>query len=1581
MAEQPIAARDDLAALLPAFVPMYWGQSLGATVRSTAGSQQALAEARCALALAADRRGACAVRAYNPTDEHDGYHVPGAVLETNSPDLPFLVDSVGAELHARGIGVERVIHPVIGVERAADGAITGLTVAGSAPAESIMHFALDRRLEQTELADLADAVRTILANVAVVVADFEPLRDRAVERLIELVRAGAAHEGMIEDDPDEVVAFLEWLRDENFIFLGFREETQPPGEARRPLAETALGLLRDRESGGLGFEAELEIGSGARDPRLVRALRSQALSPVHRREPMETLIVGRVTTDGSLDGIARLVGLFTQRAVAEPASRTPQLRRKLALILEAEHLVAGSHDAKAAIAIFDRFPKTELLAAPVDDLRGIIAGLVAAPENDVRLVGRLARHRRQASLMMVMPRERLTPGLTGRLRAIVADAYQSTHVEARESLTETGRALLHIVVRSPADLPAVDLTELEQRLRDESRTWADLTEELLAGVLGGERAGQLGRRWLRHMPEAYQAETEPALAAGDVQELERQIAAGKELHIALAGGVHVADGRAVTRVALYKRGQKVELTDATPLLEAHGLRVIEELPTRIVAEGEESWIQAFAVVTPEGEPIDLDRCGVALADSIEACWSGRTESDSLNRLIVGAGLDWRQVKILRAYRRYRQRLGSRYSESFQNDVVAANPQITAALVALFECRFALEEGVRADGQSEDELRARVIELLDDVELLDHDRILRNQLGLIDATLRTNVYRDGRDALAFKFRSADVPAMPQPAPLYEIYVYAADMEGIHLRGGEVARGGLRWSDRMDYRTEVYGLMRAQMTKNAVIVPDGAKGGFYLKRPPADPAALRAEVKAVYIRYIEALLDVTDNLDEAGTVIHPQGVRVHDGADTYFVVAADKGTATFSDTANEIAVRRGFWLGDAFASGGSNGYDHKKLGITAKGAWESVKRHFRELATDPERDPVTAVGVGDMSGDVFGNGMLLSRSLRLIAAYDHRHIFIDPDPQDAERCWQERRRLFELPGSSWDDYDRDLISAGGGVFPRSAKQVTLTAEIRGALGIDDAVASCTPSELIQAVLRAPVDLLWNGGIGTVVKATHESDADAQDRASDAIRVDAARLRCRVVGEGGNLGFTHRARIEAARAGILINADFIDNSAGVDSSDHEVNLKILLDLAVRRGLLSVDDRNALLHEVTGDVVEHVLYDSFLQAQILSEEVAVAHERMFAYEDLMEELERRGMLSRESEALPGSDEIADRRRLGQGLERPELAVLLAYAKRLLTDQLLASELPENPYFDTYVRAYFPPAVVDAYGELIADHPLRRELVATLVANDLVNSLGPTFAAELSHELGASPQAIVGSYRIAREVTGAEARWVEIEALGAGVGADVARKLMDGVDVLVATVARWYLLHEPEAEIEPAIAAARDAFATLEREMWSLRSHRWRADAEARAAAVLADGVPEQLALRHASQPALYHGADIVRAAAVTGREIVAVAEAFFALGERLGLERIETLVLALPASGRVQRWAQQGLLDDLLAGRRELVIAALSASPELEPSAAVDAFLERCAPAIERLRTVAVELGADGTTDAATLALAVRRLRELGV
>jgi glutamate dehydrogenase len=1500
-----------------------------------------------------------AVRAFNPTREKHGYEPLGSVLETNSDDYPFLVDSVNGELDSRGLAVTRLLHPIVGVERDGEGRIVDCGRAREAPRrESVMHYDLTEKLADDQLAELTAAVRAVLLAVRKVVTDFTGLTER-VDDMITVARAGTAR--YPRDEVHEVADFLEWLLKGNFVLLGAREYDWSDGTIRI-VEGSGLGLLRDPGDSAYAKGVPLTdlppaVRERATTGDLLLVTKTNAISPVHRHERMDYVGVRRVSRDGEIVGESRLLGLFTSKAFAERASDTPLLHRKLRQALESEDLIEGSHDFKAAVALFDSFPKEELFSAPVDDLRRAVVALTGLEGSDrIRLLGRRDGDGRSASLILSLPRSKYSAPLVARMTKLLKRRFGTEGVSAHHVMDEGERVRVHFFVYSGDGLVDVPGRELEAEAIALARTWDDELAEELA-----DRPG-LFHTWAPCFPEHYKGYTTPQLAAIDIACFAR-LDADESFVVSLHA---LGEGRP-TRIALYKRDAKIELSRAMPMLEDLGLRVIEEISTRLLVD-DGMWVQEFRVLGPGEQPLDLDAVGELVAEAIAAVYRGDAESDPLNRLVITAGLNRSQVAILRAYRKYRQRLGSRFTESYQNDVLAANSGVTNKLVRYFELRF--DPDVEPDEAGERALREEILADLEEVTSIDHDRILRNQLGAIDATLRTNFYNEARGATAFKLRSPDVPAMPQPAPEFEIYVYSAEMEGIHLRGGAIARGGIRFSDRMDYRTEVYGLMRAQLTKNAIIVPAGAKGGFIVKRSPIDKAA----IEECYVTYIRSLLDVTDNLVD-GVVVHPDRVRVRDDDDTYLVVAADKGTATFSDTANAVAREYEFWLDDAFASGGSVGYDHKKLGITARGAWESVKRHFRELGVDVARDEFTAVGIGDMSGDVFGNGMLLSDKIRLVAAYDHRHIFVDPDP-DAAASFAERKRLFEMPGSSWDDYSREVLSSGGGVFPRDSKWVELPERSRELLGLAD--ERLAPNEVIRAVLRADVDLLWNGGIGTVVKASTESDGDAHDRMSDAIRVDARDLRARVVGEGGNLGFTRRARVEYAAGGGRIYADFIDNSAGVDCSDHEVNLKILLGLAERRGSMTRAERDELLEAVTEDVVAHVLYDSFLQAQIIAQEVDRSPARMFAYEDLVALLEETGLLDRASENLPTGDELTERRRAGRGLERPELAILLAYSKRWVARSLEASGFADDGWFERDLRSYFPGAVVERCGQFLADHPLRTQLICMINANSVVNALGPTFVSSLVAERGADVAEVVRAYRIAVEVTGADALWEAIEGL-AGTDRTAQMELLGGIDALVESTARWYLTWAPGADLDAEIAAGCDGFERLAAVLPSLGTDERRRAREEVVTRLVGDGVPEEVATAHALRAELVHAPDMVAVCRATDRSIEEVARVFFVLGAELRLDWMERELARVRSATRMQRWALQAVREDAFKARRQLAESALATTGGAEPVVAVERFLHDHASGARRLDTFLRALAREGEPDLAGLALAVRQLGTL--
>jgi glutamate dehydrogenase len=1526
---------------------------------------------------------AVAVRVFDPSLQGDGYVSPGTIVETTTDDSPFLVDSVTEELAARGLQITRLLHPVIGTSRDDHGRIERVTSGRDAVhRESFMHFEIERKLTDAERDELKHRIEEILRDVRAVVRDFEPMQGR-VRSMIEIARSAAVRYS--PQEVGETVDFLEWLLQLNFVLLGFRDYElldTPEGRAIHAVPSSGLGILSDTSTSTFAQPTPLaslhpDVRSRIEGGDLLVITKTKAYSTVHRRARMDYIGVRHVSSEGEIVGEARLIGLFTSKAYMEPAAKTPLLHHKLDQLIAAEDLIPGSHDYKQAVELFESFPKDELFQASTEELRNLVVGLLQLEKHGgIRVLVRRDLYARSVSIVVALPREKFSAALRRRLQRMFLEVFNGSTIDYHLSLGETEQARIFFTVHVDpgVQIPEVPYEELEGEVERLARTWDDELLDALTSAFGFDRGAALAAKYSSRFPDYYKsADTDWALAVDDVARLEELESSPDGFVVGIG---NESTGERLTRVKLYKTGGKVDLSAFMPLLESLGLRAVEEVPTALLGEGK-VFIHDFGVLDARGAVLNLETEADRVVDAIGAMWRGQSEVDSLNRLITFAALDWRQVQILRAYVTYRMRVSARYTTAYRNDALADNPNIASGLVALFEARFDSERQASDDDIAD--IRRRILAELRSVNSLDQDNILRNILETIDATVRTNAYLHDRPYLSFKLRSADVPGMPKPLPLFEIFVYSPSMEAIHLRGGTVARGGIRWSDRReDYRTEVLGLMKAQRVKNAIIVPDGSKGGFVLKRPPGTPAELKREVVAQYVTFMQGLLDITDNLVK-GEVVHPEGVRVLDGDDPYLVVAADKGTATFSDIANDVSERHGFWLGDAFASGGSAGYDHKALGITARGAWESVKRHFREIGIDVKGDQFTVAGIGDMSGDVFGNGMLYTDRILLLAAFDHRNVFLDPTP-DTVASFAERQRLFSKAGSSWAEYDRTRLSAGGDVIDRKAKSVTPSEQVRAALEIpDDAPPEMTPNELIRWILKAPVDLLWNGGIGTYVKSSTETNDDVGDRSNDGVRVSGDQLRARVVGEGGNLGFTQRGRIEYALAGGRINTDFIDNSAGVDTSDHEVNWKILLGLAIQRGELTIEGRNELLQSCSGDVVQHVLYDNYLQAQILSQEVEVSVPRNEAYEDLMQQLEVEGELEREVEFLPTSEEMAERRATGTRMTRPELSVLLAYAKRNVYRSLLESDLPDSDYLETDLRSYFPPRIVERFGHLLSEHPLKREIIATIAANDVVNSQGVTFASRMVTETGARPADVVRAFRIARDVTGAQARWAEVEALDGKIDPVVQNELMTAIDWLVETTSRWYLVQAAGERLGEAVDAARDRFLELSEVLDQIGPEAWREEHEQATIRLVAEGVPEAIARRHAFQGELVHGPDIIAVSYATGRSLLEVARGFFLLGERLEIDWLERQLDELPAGTRWQRWAQQSMEDDLIAVRRQLCEVALAEADGAQVDEAVNRFLQRRSEPVARLQRFMRSLAVDGLSDLAQLTVAVRQVRSL--
>jgi glutamate dehydrogenase len=1527
------------------------------------------------------------VRVYNPEFEQHGWQSGHTVVELVSDDMPFLVDSATMELSGQGAGIHLPIHPVMRVRRDRDGELASV-LAPDAPdeegtqAESFIHVEIDRQSGTAELERLRERLLGVLRQVAAAVEDWPAMRDRAADLIAELREQPPPP--LDRDECEEAAALLSWMDDGHFTFLGFREYelvTQGGEDRLRPVAGSGLGILREspgaKRSSGSTLTAR--AGALAREPHPLVLTKANSRSTVHRPAYLDYVGVKRFGPDGDVVGERRFLGLYTTAAYRANAGEIPVLRRKVEAVVARAAFQPGSHAEKALVEILDTYPRDELFQIPDDELFELAMGILALGERQrVRLFIRRDAYERFVSCLVFLPRDRFHTRNRERIQEILAEAFDAETVDFALRLSESVLVRIHFTVRvRPGRLPAYNAAEIEARIVEATGAWTDELQEALLDEAGEEQGTALYRRYGDAFPIGYQEDWLARSAVADIRRIER-LAEDEQLAVSLYRPLEAPAGS--LRCKLYRRGEPATLSELLPMFESMGLQVRDERPYEIApSDGPPTWIYDFGVEYAADGALDVDEVRERFQHTFVRVWRGEVERDGFNGLVLRAGLEWRDVTVLRAIARYLRQARTAFSDRYMEQALIAHPRVTAALVELFRARF----DPRRDRSPEaaDAIAREIEEAIDAVESLDEDRILRNFLAVVRAMLRTNHFQPGaggpKPYLSFKLDPARVPLLPAPRPRFEIFVHSPRVEGVHLRGGAVARGGLRWSDRReDFRTEVLGLMKAQMVKNALIVPFGAKGGFVVKRPPPDHEALADEVVACYRTFISGLLDLTDTVRD-GRVTAPPDVVRHDGDDPYLVVAADKGTATFSDIANGIAQEYGFWLGDAFASGGSVGYDHKAMGITARSAWESVKRHFRELGTDIQSTDFTVVGIGDMSGDVFGNGMLLSPHIKLVGAFDHRHVFLDPDPDPAASC-AERRRLFELPRSSWADYDRSLISNGGGVWPRSAKSITVPAEAQKALGID--ADRLTPSELIRALLRAPVDLLWNGGIGTYVKASAENNADVGDKANDAVRVDAAQLRCGVVGEGGNLGFTQRGRVEYALGGGRINTDAIDNAGGVNCSDHEVNIKILLDAVVVDGDLTGKQRNRLLADMTEAVAERVLRGSYLQTQALSLALAQAPSMLDVHDRMMRSLEQTGRLDRDLEALPDAEAIDERR---SGLTQPELAVLLAYSKITLYAALLDSDLPEDPALTADLAGYFPAPLPERFVDRLPGHRLRREIVATRVTNSIVDRAGITFIFRLQEDTGAAPADIARAYAVARDVFDMRGFWADVEAFDLAVPANTQITMLLEARRLVERATRWLLRSRPRPlEIGAEIERFADGAAAVAEALPGVLVTNEREELEARVARLVDEGVPAELADRVASLGDLFAALDIVGVASATERSIGEVASLHFLIGGRLHLHWLRDRIATLPRENRWQAMARAALRDDLFSLHAELTADVLRGRGAGEPAdaeARLGGWIDANRPLVERCLAILSDIRAGGNYDLTTLPVALRELRNL--
>jgi glutamate dehydrogenase len=1450
-----------------------------------------------------------------------------------------------------------------------------------------MLIEIDRQADPALLDELAAALTRVLAEVRLAVEDWRALRRACLDAIEDLAPGRSS-------DLAEHEEFLRWLEANHFTFLGHRryryvEDAAQPGGLRYEIVPgSALGILRRDEvrlfdEGVGGGEAMARFARGADKLLIVKTDRGAL---VHRSGAMDCVITKTHDGDGRVTGEHRLVGFFTSAAYHAMAQHVPLLRARVDGVVRRAGLDPNSHDGTALLAILESYPRDELFQIDVDTLYQHALGILQLQERrQVALFTRRDAVGRFATCLVFAPRERFDAALSDRFKAILEKAWNA-RITAVTGLASDESALAHALYTlklAQPDSPPPDIAALEHALVDAATSWNDRLRASLEASLGEAEGRAAARTWRGFFPATYREQFSAPHAVSDLELLQAALA-GRAFGVRLAREKDQPPQQFTLR--LFHPKAAIALSDILPLAENLGLRVLSEIPFRLRgSEGAaEVALQVLTVETADGSAVDLDVSGTRFADALDRLWSNDLENDGLNRLVLRAGLAWRDIAVLRAYAKYLRQAGLPFSQDYMERALVAYPAIAGGIVELFVARFEPRLGAAESEPRKahiEAIEATLARELDAVTTLDEDRILRRFLNAVRCTLRTN-YWQNKEWISFKVDSRAIDELPAPRPLVEIFVYSPRMEGIHLRGGRVARGGIRWSDRReDFRTEILALMKAQMVKNAVIVPVGSKGGFYVKRPPVGGTRdqVQAEGIACYQTLIRGMLDITDNY-AGGGVVPPADVVRHDGDDPYLVVAADKGTATFSDIANALARDYGFWLDDAFASGGSAGYDHKKMGITARGAWESVKRHFRELGTDIQRTPFTVAGVGDMSGDVFGNGMLLSKEIKLVAAFDHRHIFLDPTP-DPAASWAERQRMFDLPRSSWMDYDKKLISAGGGIYDRAAKSITLSPEARAALGIE--TPTTAPVELMRAILRAPVDLLYFGGIGTYVKASSETNADAGDRASDPLRINAADIRARVIGEGANLGFTQKGRIEAALAGRRLNTDALDNSAGVDTSDHEVNIKIVTGEAIARGALRPEDRDALLFSMTDEVGTLVLRHNYQQSLSVSITEAQAGEEHDRLERFMRALERQGRLDRAVEFLPDTAAMRARGLAKQYLTRPELCVLLAYAKIDLHDEILDSDLPDDPLLEGELLRYFPAALQEKFEPAIRSHRLRREIAALQVVNSLVNRCGPTFVRSVGQRTGAPAAAIARAFAVVRDAWKLRDLWPDIEALDSSLKAEAQIRMLVATQRFLTRSVQWTLRRLPQPidtlAVTEQLGAAVSALGDLPS---SLIGEAESAALAERAAAFEALGAPADVARRAAALETLAGAGDLMLAAQANGCNIEDAARVYFKLGERLSLAALGIGAQKLPRDGQWPSQAAVSMLDELAALHADLLASVLrSAGPQAaaDPDAALTRWAEPRQLALERVDRLKEELAAAGQLDLAMLSVATSELRAL--
>ncbi len=1525
------------------------------------------------------------VRLFNPTQAVDGWDLQHTVIEIINDDMPFLVDSVTAEIRRRGRQIHLLLHPVVQARRDAAGNRLEVTETLSADgvAESYMHVEIDQETEPSELESIHASLEQIFAEVTLAVRDWREMRARLSADIAEIQIEKLP---MPAEEVAEAKEFLKWLDDGNFIFLGYRRytfDTRDGDDFLRPVPETSLGILSSTrpesiERGDRPLSEEFSEYARRKDLIIVTKINSR--SRIHRSVRLDRIGIKRYDDQGNLIGEDRFLGLFTSAAYKRSVRDIPMLRLKEKRTRDRAGLKPHSHDDKALVDILEDFPRDEFFQITDADLYEIARGILLLQERQrVALFARTDVFKRFVSCYVFAPRERFTEDFKEKTKQILEEAFQGTDTEIHEHFTDSALARGLFIVRTPGPVPEVDLDRIEAIIGNVSRTWSDRLHDSLTSSKGEEAGIDLHRRYRKAFPMAYAERYSEDAALYDISNVERVLATGELV-------VDLFQHRGDFHFKIIHVGPPVPLSEILPRLENMGVKVLREVPYELQPTGASQLVRIRDfTIDSEGMPEDLTGVKEKFEGAFIRVWNLQAENDGFNRLVLGAELEWHEVVILRAYAKYLRQVGVALSETYIQQTLARHPGITRYIIQLFTNYFdpALGDSVMGRKGASLGIRSQIEDELEQVTNPDEDRILRLYVSLIEATLRTNYFqRDAEDKrklyLSFKLDSKAVPELPEPRPMFEIFVYAPWMEGIHLRGGKVARGGIRWSDRReDFRTEILDLVKAQMVKNVVIVPMGSKGGFVVKNPSADRATFAQEGVDSYKTLLRGMLDITDNL-RGDEVIPPRDVVRRDPNDPYLVVAADKGTAKFSNYANSVSADYGFWLGDAFASGGSVGYDHKGMGITAKGGWEAVKRHFREIGVDTQSEDFTVVGVGDMAGDVFGNAMLLSPHIRLQAVFNYSHIFIDPNP-DPVSSFAERRRMFDN-ALNWNGYNTALLSQGGAIFERSAKTITVTDEIQNLFELPRKVV--TPAELMRAILLARADLLWLGGIGTYVKASWQDHAAAKDRANDAIRVNGNELRVQVVGEGANLGFTQAGRIEYALSGGHINTDAIDNSAGVDTSDHEVNIKILLYDAIERGeLTGIEERNRILADMTDDVGRLVLRDNYEQTQAISLTHALGESTLDAQARFMRGLEKAGKLNRAIEGLPDDETIAERHTHGLGLTRPEIAILLAYSKMVLYEDLVKTDLPDDPQLVDDLVRYFPDDLHVRFRAAIERHRLRREIIATVVTNAMINRVRPTFAWQMSDETGKGSPDIARAFIIMRDSFDLRTLWAEIEALDNKLPAKVQIDMMIAVAELLERAILWLLRSDyAKLDIAAYVSEFRPRIAAIQEQLDNVLPAAMLKRVRVRQAELAEDGIPESLARRVASLDVMTSAMDIIRIARTDDAHGVEdVARVYFGIGERFSLDRLRNASQSISAETPWQKTALNTLVEDLYGYQSVIASRVIGETDGTSVPDPVETWLTKRPRVVEKVDQTIHDFRASTTVDLAMLAVTGRQLRSL--